>query len=376
MRLFNIKFSSMVLALFLFSSLYASETRVATMGGGGIFLQDQSNIFLFPGTIHQYPDLVVTEMRVRSNDRFYSIGMHMDYGSMTSGLYINQPINSILLSTGQSQLLNNATPINSAFAYFLGMELGGMDAGFGFIGASTSYEDNSFDPKQEESATYMGILAGVSNDMMDLGLLFELPSITLKNPDAEYSGFGLQANGRYYLAKRNGYSIYPVASVSFGSTEIKDAIEYGLFAFAVGVGVEKQINDDNLFVVGLEVSRIQTSSTPNGGVESTFALTTLPGVYVGIESRISSWLIGRVGATQVNQQGVNKTDGDQTGLTTSSDFLVSLGLGMEFSNFLLDFNINETSLFDGPYIFAGTGAGTPFATSISITYNFGGEDDE
>ena len=376
----SIKLSFIVLVLFLFSSLYASETRVATMGGGGIFVKDQSTIFLFPGTIHQYPDLVVAEMRARGADAVYSIGMHMDYGDMTSALYINQPISSLALSTGQDALVaaglgTNSLPLNNSFAYLLGLKLAGFNAGFGFIGASSSYEDNTVDPKDEESASYVGILAGVSNDKMDLGVLFELPSIELKNPDVEYSGFALQANGRYYLMKRNGYNIFPVGNVSFGSAEFKDATEFGLFAIALGVGVEKQINENNLFIVGIEASRVSVTETPDGGDETVQVITTLPAIYVGVESRIASWLIGRIGATHVNQQGSEETDGDDE-IKTASEFRLSLGLGMEFSNFLIDFNMNETTLFDGIYIFDGAGGGTVFASTVSITYNFGGGDDE
>jgi len=370
----SIKLPFIVLVLFLFSSLQASETRVATMGGGGIFVKDQSTVFLFPGTIHQYSDLVVAEMRARGADAVYSVGMHMNYGDMVSGLYINQPISSVAFLPLAANYLPNATELNNAFAYLLGLKLGGFDAGFGFIGASSSYEDTGTDPKTEESASYVGILAGASNKKMDLGLLFELPSVEVKPGDGEYSGFILQANGRYYLMKRNGYNIFPVANFGFGTTEIKDVVEFGLFSFALGVGVEKQINEDNLFIVGLEVSRQSITTTPDGGDETVDATTTLPAIYVGIESRISSWLIGRIGAAQVNQQVLEEFDGDEETFT-SSQFKLSLGLGMEFSNFLIDFNMNETSLFDGIYIFDGVG-GTQFATTVSITYNFGGGDDE
>jgi len=373
MRLSNMstKFVFVVLMLFLFSSLYASETRVATMGGGGIFVKDQSTVFLFPGTIHQYPDLVVAEMRARGADAVYTLGIHMDYGDMISGLYINQPINSFVLSYGFST--PTAFDLNNAFVYMLGLELGGFDAGFGLIGASSSFENNATDPKTEETASYVGILAGASNDDMDIGLLFELPSIEVKPGDAEYSGFALQANGRYNLMRRNGYNIFPVASFGFGTTEIKDFEEYGFFSAALGVGVEKQIDEDNLFIVGIEVSQMSVTTTPDGGDEEVESVLTLPGIYVGVESRISSWLIGRIGATHVNQQVTDEVDGDGTTIT-GSEFALALGLGMEFSNFLIDFNFNETTLFDGIYIFGGVGG--IFASTVSITYNFGGEADE
>jgi hypothetical protein len=376
MRISNtsLKLSFLVLLIFLFSSLYASETRVATMGGGGIFVKDQSLVFLFPGTIHQYPDLVVAEMRARNNDAFYSLGMHMDYGNMVSGLYINQPINSLALAPLGGGYFAQAAELNNALAYMLGLKLGGFDAGFGFIGASSTYEDNTTDPVIKEKAYYAGIVAGISNDDMDIGLKFELPSVEIQPADSKYSGFVLMANGRYRLMERKGFHIFPVASFGFGTTEIKDVVEFGLLSFALGIGVEKQINEDNLLVVGLEVSRLSITTTPDGGDETVDAVSTLPGIYVGVESRISSWLIGRIGATQVNQLISEEFDGDDESITLS-EFRLSLGLGMEFSNFLIDFNMNETSLFDGIYIFDGIG-GTTFASTVSITYNFGGGDDE
>ena len=377
MRISNtsLKLSVFILVFFLFSTLYASETRVATMGGGGIFVKDQSLVFLFPGTIHQYPDLVVAEMRTRGNDGAYSLGIHMGYGDMVSGLYINQPLNTVAFTPLGNNYFNTAAELNTAFAYMLGIKLAGFDAGFGFIGASSSYEDNTTQPKTEESASYVGILAGISNDKMDIGLLFELPSVETKPNGFEYSGFLLQANGRYYLMKRNGYNIFPVVNVGFGTTEIKDFAEYGLFNIALGVGVEKQINDNNLFIVGIEVSRQALTTTPDGGDETTNVVTTLPGIYVGVESRIAEWLIGRIGATQVNQQLSQEFNNDDQSLT-GSQFKLALGLGMEFSNFLIDFNMNEVSLFDGVYILDGTGGGTQFATTVSITYNFGGDNDD
>jgi hypothetical protein len=354
------------------------------MGGGNIFIKDQSNVFLFPSLIMQYPDLVVSEMRAINNDAFYSMGIHMEYSNMVSGFYINQPINSLALSTGQG-ILSGATPLNNAYVYMLGMKMGGMDMGFGFIGASTSFENNT-DPKGEESASYIGVLYGVSMGKLDAGLLIEIPSVESKNfpvadTEAEYGGFAMQANGRYHLLTRNGFNVSPVGNLSFGSTSIKDGPEYSLFGFALGLGFEKQINEENLFILGVEAGMLTTTTVfPGaGGADDTETSTTtytLPGIYVGVESRIASWLVGRLGATQVNQKVTSESDPESPndGSTTSSQFLTALGLGMEFGNFLIDFNFNEGLLFNGPNFISGNVS--PFATTLSVTYNFGGGENE
>ena len=56
-----------------------------------------------------------------------------------------------------------------------------------------------------------------------------------------------------------------------------------------------------------------------------------------------------------------------------STFKVDLGLGMEFGNFLLDFAVNEGIIFDGPNILSG--ATNNLSSRLSITYNFGEENE-
>ena len=374
-------------SVFLFSSIaFSSETRVATMGSVGIFVKDQSNVMLFPGTLLQYNDLVVAEMRAKKTNSAYSLGLHMNYGDMTSGLYINMPIGSAIVSTGLANFGGLTATLNNGYAFMLGMKMGGMDAGFGIITAGSSFDDGG-DPKTEESTYYIGLLAGVSNDMMDLGLLIELPSITQEAgaaPKEEYSGFAITASGRYFLMKRRGASIFPVGRLSFGSSSYEisgggGTVDFGLLSVAAGVGVEKPINENNLLIVGVEaISYTSGTADLKGFGETTTSVITLPGIYVGVESRISSWLIGRLGAAHVNQQTVTeiKPDGGSSSETTTdgSNFKVSLGLGMEFGDFLVDFAFNEGLLFDGPAIISNTGE--VLASRISVTYNFGGGEDE
>ncbi|KAA3609727.1 MAG: hypothetical protein D8M58_09230 [Calditrichaeota bacterium] len=374
---------SIVLSVFLISFSFASETRVSTMGSNGIFLKDDSNVMLFPARIMQYSDLVISELRTKKDNSSYTIGLHMGYDNMASGLYINAPIGSGLLSVGLSSFGGLTSTLNNGYVFMFGMGMNDMDVGFGLVTAGSGFETGTGDTKTTESLYYIGVLGGVSNDVMDLGAMIELPSITqeIGSGKAEYSGFGLNAQGRYFLMKRRGMSIFPVGRVSFGSTsfEVKDGgtTDYSTFSAAVGVGVEKPINEDNTLVIGLEASMSSAGRDIKDGTESTTTVSTLPGIYVGVESRIASWLIGRVGAAQVNQQTVAETTpdgGDKAETTTNgSNVKVSLGLGMEFGNFLVDFAFNEGLLFDGPAVLSNTGE--LLASKISVTYNFGGDNE-
>ena len=74
-------------------SAFGSETRVGSMGGVGMFIRDDTNIFTFPGTIAQYPNLAIAEMRLRKTNNMYSIGTNLDLeGKGILGVYLNSPI--------------------------------------------------------------------------------------------------------------------------------------------------------------------------------------------------------------------------------------------------------------------------------------------
>lgn len=383
MRLFNTFFKlSVILLLFVFlsSPLFCSETRVATLGQEGIFLKDVSNVMLFPGTLLHYKDLAITEMRSLYDNEVYTIGIHMGYNTMASGFYINQPINSSLLQAGIGEFSSNGitlgSELNNAYVFMFGMPLAGFDAGFGLMTAGTSQDNGTL----EETATYFAVLAGVSNDRLDAGVKVELPSIE-HNVDGgdktEFSGFGLSAQGRYHLMTLSGSKIIPLAEFGMASAGYKNGQEtdFSGTMFRAGVAVEKAINEDNLLVVGLEAFGYSSIEGNDKTAESktTTTTTTLPGIYIGIESRMADWLIGRVGARHTNVSETTKvTDADDT-VVDGSTFKVNLGLGMEFGNFLLDFAINEGIIFDGPNILSGQA--NNLSSRISITYDFGGENE-
>lgn len=391
MRLSNtsVKLTFIVLVVFLFSSLYASETRVATMGANGFYVKDYSNIMLFPGLLLTYSDLVSTELRTNPSNnqqRDYSIGIHMDYGNMASALYINQPINSIMLSAGLTAFtqagINLSSPLNNAYVFMLAMKIPGFDAGFGVETAGSSVDNGTV----KEKSTYLAFLAGLSNKQLDAGIKVELPSIEYKTgTTVDYSGFGLSAYGRYNLMKIHGANIFPVGQFGIGSATFKNAItvDGSALMFTAGLGMEKSINEDNLLIVGVDAFGYQKLESKNKTTHITQSTSTItfPAVYVGVESRISSWLLGRIGVRHTNVSVTNKQTGSDDTTDDGSTFNLALGLGMEFGNFLLDFGMNEGLLFDGPYIFSQNNGGSypfsnQFASKISITYNFGGDNEE
>ncbi len=383
MRLFNtpskLCFVIVITAL-LSSTLFSSETRIGTLGQEGIFLNDPSNVMLFPGTLVQFSDLVITEMRTLYDNEMYTIGIHMGYDNMASGLYINQPISSSVLQAGLDEFASNGvtlgSPLNNSYVFMFGMPLAGFDAGFGLVTAGTSQDNGTL----EETATYLAVLAGISNSRMDLGVKIELPSIEHNvsgGANTEFSGFGISAQGRYNWRTIKGARIFPIAQLGFASAGYKNGQETDFSGLMVraGVGVEKAINENNLLIVGLEAFGYSsyTGDDKTADVKTTTSTMTLPGIYIGIESQIADWLIGRVGARHTNISQTTEVTGGDDLVQDGSTFKVDLGLGMEFGNFLLDFAVNEGIIFDGPNVLSG--ATNNLSSRLSITYNFGEENE-
>ncbi len=388
MRIFRNSVTSVALVLttvFIFQSdALATETRVGSMGGVGFYVRDNSNVFVFPGTFYSYSNQVIGELRLKETQSFYSIGAHLPVSNTAQiGIYLNSPLSwEIPFESG----INNVE-LNRTTDLFFGTQLANFDLGVALKFAMDTYEDKPLNqPEETQSAHYFELAAGISNEMMDLGLLFGLPSASydLDSEKRTWGGFGVGFNGRFWLGKKNFiFQFVPliVANYASLSSEIdpgtpgstKSEIDYDYLEVAGGLGINYQINEDNLIVIGLEpVGYNSESRKVKDGNEFTETTLILPGIYMGVESQISSWLIGRFGAAQVYKkitQKLTPQDGDAIEATFyEKDFKMTFGLGIMFGRFLLDARINEGLLFSGPNFISGTT--DDLAYRLSITYSF------
>lgn len=358
----------------------ATETRMGSMGGVGFYTRDNSNIFVFPGTFLSYTNQVVAEMRVKNTDEFYSIGAHIPIGSdAVIGAYLNRPLSfNIPFGVVGNVQLDRATDL------FYGTKLANYDLGLNLTVGLDNYTEKDTIAELTESARYFALSAGLSNDQMDLGISFNMPSASfeldsLKN---EWSGFGVGLNARYFLKQSDALEISPLAVVYYSSTsrEIdpggsadKAVTDYSQLNLAAGIGINYELNEKNLLVIGIEGIGLSTTTTEvKEGPETTNSIMTLPGIYLGVESKINGWLIGRMGASQVYQsitetyKPYNEKETETTSYMTQ--FKMTFGLGITFGSFVLDASINEGLLFDGPNFISGSEE--VIANRLSITYNF------
>jgi hypothetical protein len=366
-----------IIGLFILTAsvtLFATETRVSSMGGVGFYMKDNSNIFFYPGAINQYTGQVIGELRVKNADQSYTVGVNYPINDKSVfGMYLNRPI-GISIPGG---IVEEVT-LDQTTDFFYGRKMSQYDLGIRLSVALDSYKE---DTSYKESGHYFGLGLGLSNEKMDLGVTFEMPGVKATITDVgedKWSGTSFGFNGRMFYGEKT--KIVPVVNFRFGSakTELDSTsedpnVDYSMMNLGIGVGLNHQIDENNLLVLGLEVFGLSSEKADiDSGNTNTTTITTMPGLYMGLESQINSWLIGRVGAAQVFQTTKDKTE-PPTGPSVensdhTSDYKVYFGLGIHFGDFLLDAAVNEGLFFDGPNFVSGQN--NAMANKISLTYKF------
>ncbi len=369
---------AVVVLIFAFSvSSFASETRVSTMGGVGFFFRDNSNISYFPGLVNTYSNLVITELRSYGESN-YTIGALLPFNSLTIGAYLNDPL---LYSFS-----GNYVEIDHGTTLLLGSKMGGSNLGLALTVAMDNYTDeylsNDKIEEETESAHFFGLSAGLSNDQFDGGFHLHFPGSKYEMGDVErkWGGFSLLAIGRAFIPQSEQLELVPVGAFFLGSmkqeydgTFSDSETKYNDLTISLGVGLNYQLDEKNLVVLGLEAFTYDKETEDvKDGTESTESEITLPGLYLGLESHVSSWFIARVGASQVCviESESTKPDGGKETTTSARDsrFGFSLGFGIKFGSFLFDASFNEGMFFDGPYFLSGET--NRLANRLSLSYVF------
>jgi hypothetical protein len=377
-----------LIGLFLYSAR-ATETRVSSMGGAGYYMLDNSNIFIFPGTLSYYRNQIVAEMRQKNNHESYSIGFHLPVDSNhVIAAYLNRPLNLLVPGNIAEQV-----QLDRAFDLFYGFKLFGDYVGLDIIIASDRYNEqykDEYDHKinYEESASYYAFVGGFSSGQLDMSIKIEAPT-TSSNKDnlkKNWSGIGLGLNTRLFVTPDNKIKFIPLV-IFYGYKikedeqiiidDVKDYLKknHSALNIALGLGFNYNITEKNLFVLGLEgfgYSCLRTKSGETEYDERVQIEKILPGVYLGVESHIAKWLIGRFGATQINKQSTLQTKAGKTVIyqeqSVVTQFRLTFGLGVQLSNFLMDISLNEGLLFDGPNFISGSTE--LMANRLSLSYIF------
>lgn len=365
-------------------NLSATETRVFSMGQTGLFMYDNSNVVFFPGAVMRYGNQIVTELRLKDSESTFSAEVRLPMNSYMLGLNFNRPINVLNPGVGQNISLTNTSDL------YFGTKLGGNDLGIRVSMGRDGFSQDStgFNPKLEESARFVEIAGGYSTDTYDASISFAMPSIEseLSGLKDEYSATLIDILGRYFYQYDSKMQLVPVVRIGFGSgsqkTEVgggapRDETDYSLLNLNLGLGLNYQISENSLLIVAIDpYDYAKVSAKVKEGTETTITTTTFPRLYLGAETSIRNWLIARIGANRGYQKVTTKTKPSGQNETEisfqTSPYNVSFGLGLKFGRFLIDLDINDGVLFEGPNFLSGTFR--DFSNRVSVTYNFGNDE--
>lgn len=362
------------------STVFATETRVMSMGNIGPFIRDNSNIFYFPSTILQYSNQAVAELRSKEDKDDYSIGIHLPIsGDAVLGVYLNEPVS---LPISYSSFASHVE-LTTAMTLIAGTKLQNFDLGLAFTMASDSWKDENSSVKMEESVRFYNLTAGISNPNMDVAVTLEFPGVSAKqDPDeTSWSGFDFGVQGRYFMKKSDILELVPLGYLGIGSSSYEQKESSSKYErngntldLSLALGINYQLGGNNIAVLGLEFFGLSKDVDEiKDGPKYTDTWTTLPAIFIGVESYLKPWLVTRIGANQEYYSYTSKyepAEGGESTESTSSDsyFDLSFGFGIEMGGFVLDAAFNENLFFDGPNFISGQS--NSIAHRISLIYKF------
>lgn len=369
------------------SSVFATESRMAALGNPFGFIRDNTDIHAYPGVIHQYENNVRAELP-SSSVSSWKLGANLPFLSNKLGVYLNTDT-KINVAT-HLPTANNFVPgdldISKKIQFYYGfMDKFGVGFGMAIDSKKKDLADNP-DKFAELSASYFELTGGMSDEKMDIGVGLGFWGAGTKNDinsdETSMGGFGFSAQGRYFLMDTDEFGLVAAANLGLmsGSDEQKfastDTQDYSMMNFDLGVGLDYQFSDMHKLIFGFKplnlISEGWESTDPSGTDKGSESWLYLPTYTLGLESQITPWMVGRVGATQKYAfYGYNNDPNGNANTETAeyqSGFNMDMGLGFKFGKFCIDTVLSQSLLHDGPNFIGGKSNG--LAGNVSVDFNY------
>jgi len=381
------------------SGLFATDSRMTALGYPYGFIRDDTDIHTFPSTIFRYNRSVTGELLTAGNSLEWTIGTNVPLKANVLGFYLNLPtqvdldghINWPGFDLDLSRKVQFYYGFKDKFALGFGMAIDSEKNTREIDATNTDYTEDL-------SAHYFEISAGMSVDKMDLGAKIYLRGASAGDDDnnaivdeSSHSGLGITLGGRYFIQENNSLDLVALANLGFES--MGDKVEYGAgnaeeetsysrLGFGLGVGADYKIAPNHHIVLTVKpinlisMSSTNTNSVNNDEFKDGLSLVFLPEYSLGVESQITKWLTGRVGANQryvfwkISEESEYSSGNDEieTWANYDSFFDMNLGLALHFGKFTVDTVFTKSLLHDGPDFIGGQTAG--LANQVSVKFEF------
>jgi len=405
--------------------VYATDTRVMTMGEMNTVVKDDANIFLFPSTVNYYPKLFLGEIGY-NYDYYYNKNAEEDYdlykvgGNMAFaegsdnpwvlGAYFSaEPyMNSLLWEylyyyekDGPSDFYTN-NRINLLY----GRNLGEIPFGFRFNYFNMSDENKDPAPDTmsngQESLSRYEFAFGISPLDKKLDLALSLGLVTWKITDWYNSTVGVtdvvkpKGNmdvslvGRYWMNPMGKYVLVPHAMISYCKEGLEDydGTESNFTetdkttTFNLGLGMNYEAEEDVLlagdfgFEYMVEKYELKATVAEDSSMNRDDKWTdmVLPYFKLGLDAKVFNWMDFRAGVhTQWYRWKYTSdyyNDDDRTSFVETRTYL---GGGFHWGKLTIDALIDPEFLINGPYFITGNETDYRYegvAGKISLLYNF------
>ncbi|HDG68715.1 MAG TPA: hypothetical protein ENG11_06175 [candidate division Zixibacteria bacterium] len=373
---------------------FASDARQAVFGGGGIFIPDVNDVVYIPSMAHSFGNCAQLELGTYAGDGVVPSGQ---WGLFNLGIGENLAIGGALRRTdgeifSRTDDFGYAAP-NPGLNLWGAYNIGAARVGLGFYMASYSSKttDDDSDTESKYSSHIYSFKLSSDFDIGDGGnfavaLGVDLNGFSSENTNASgqtytdemTGGAEISAMLRGFLPVGEYTKVVPVVRFSTfsHSCEITDysgnVTRYGDYSemnLFVGSGVNVSVMEDGLVSLGLGMLMTDTKDeidTANRTEEKTFIL---PALSLNTEIPLKPWLIARAGLTK-NFGSATHTEGGietTTSFSETDNMFASIGAGIKFGDFKVDFTISDDDLFEGPWFIGGHACN---AFKVSLGYNW------
>ncbi len=417
----RIALASFMVLLLGASAAFATTARVRSLANVGDYISDDSNVNRWYSTLPSYANQVNAEMGTWNgfgltdtrglgwthacgdDGKWGTYRISLNEASLSSpGFWIGNPFYSVHAPQdfgylGDPSGVYGSTPVNR-WDIAGGWELGdNMALGLSVTQSKWKWEDTTIDPSQEASDSWFTVGAGftwTNNDNSTLDALVNWGNAGGTATDgtntAEWdskSAFDVAA--RFFYDWQEDVTLVPMAEFSTSDYSIKTGPNDNptpngqkISDFMVGLGLNMDVNQDNMLVFGVEVMnrKVENSNADSTSVE--YTMLYMPTFRLALESHITSWLTTRVGAAKYlvndkykyNDGEVNVGVGTPTFLDTGpSGFDWFLGCGFNVAEWTIDLELAPETPFNLGYWLTGYSnydtAGGPVGR-ISAVYNY------
>ena len=386
----NKKVMFLLLSLFVITSVFATQSRMSGLGNPDGLIEDDTDVFTYPATIFDYSSVVVGEIDNNGSSTNWSMGANIPIMEYKLGVYLNRDTGIVLPGAGTVLDISKSAEFSFGF----------MDKFAVGFGTSADYLAKDEIPigadtfKNEPTANFYSFFGGYSANNMDFGFRVEMANAEDIDNNGEFfemSKTFFRIDGRQIVQAQENLVLVVKAGFEMDMSEMNysdldgekiEDFETSDMALDLAFGLHVKANDRNTIIFGLtpiiySPSTIElTDYNLDPAVTFKHDRTTLlfPEYNLAVESKINSWLTGRMGA---NQSYEHVTDTTNSGLTDADDietlsyvkeYNMNLGLTFSFGNFCVDSVLQQELLFDGPNFLGGKSNG--LASEISVKYKF------